>query len=93
MPTDPKGIAERGTQIYAAKYQEKLEKEYPGQFVAIDVRSEEAFVKASPEDALRAAQQKNPHGMFHLIRIGSPGVFRVGYASSRSQRGNWIFGR
>ncbi len=93
MPTDPKTIAEQGTKIYAAKYQSEYEEEYPGQYVAIDVRSEEAFVRLTPEEALLAAQAAKPEGMFYLLKVGSPGVFRVGYSASGGHRGDWIFGR
>lgn len=93
MSTDPKTIADRGAQIYAAKYQDTYEAEYHGQYAAIDIQSEEAFVSPTPEGALRTAQAKNPRSMFHLIKIGSPGVFRVGYSASGARRGDWIFGR
>lgn len=93
MPTDPKTIADRGAQIYAAKYQKAYEADFPGQYAAIDIQSEEAFVAPTPEGALRAAQAKNQKSMFHLIKIGSPGVFRVGYSASGARRGDWVFGQ
>ena len=91
MPTDPQTIAERGAQIYAAKYQQAYEADYTGQYAAIDIQSEEAVVALTPEDALRAAQSRNKGRMVHLIKIGSPGVFRVAYSASGSRRGDWIF--
>lgn len=93
LMNDPKVIAERGAQIYATKYQKAYEAEHPGMFVAIDVQSEVAFVAPTPEDAIRAAQAKNPSGIFHLVKIGSPGVFRVAYSSFGASRGDWVFGR
>ena len=95
MSTDPKTIADRGAQIYAAKYQQAYEADYPGQFAAIDIQSEEAFVALTPEEAIRTAQSKNKSAgsMFHLIKIGSPGVFRVGYSASGARRGDWVFGQ
>lgn len=92
-PTDPQTIADRGAQIYAAKYQQAYEANYPGQYAAIDVETEEAFVKPTPEEALREAQAKSPRSMFHLIKIGAAGVFRVGYSASGVRRGDWISGR
>ena len=82
MPTDPKTIADRGNQIYATKFQKAYEAEHSGQYAAIDVQSEEAFVAPTPEAALRAAQATNNGSMCHLIKIGSRGVFRVGYSAS-----------
>ena len=93
MLIDPETIADSGTQIYAAKYQHAYEADYRGQFAAIDVQSEEAFVRPTPEEALRAAQAKNPRGMFHLVKIGFPGVFRVAYSSPGARRGNRILRR
>ncbi len=93
MPIDPKTIADRGAQIYATKYQETYEAQFPGQYAAIDVQSEEAFHAPTPEEALRLAQAMSPRGLFHLVKVGSPGVFRVGYSSSGVRHGDWIFGR
>jgi hypothetical protein len=92
-PMDPKVVAERGAKIYAAKYQTAYEAEHGGMYVAIDVQSEAAFVAATPEDALRAAQAKSPGSGFYLVKIGSPGVFRVAHASPGGRGGNWVFGR
>lgn len=92
-PTDPKTIADRGSQIYSTKYQKEYEEKYSGRYAAIDIQSEEAFVAATPEEALRTAQNRHPNSMFHLIKIGAPGVFRVGYSSSGARRGDWVFGR
>jgi hypothetical protein len=93
MSTDPKTIADSGNRIYAEKYQQAYEANYPGQYAAIDVQTEEAFVAPTPEAAIRAAQAKNRGTMFHLIKIGSPGVFRVGYSASGVRRGDWVFGQ
>ncbi len=75
----PQEAAKKGLAIYQEKYQQEYEKKFPGKFVAIDIQTGEAFVADSPEDALGTAQAKNPNGFFHLIRVGSAGVFRVGY--------------
>jgi hypothetical protein len=93
MPTDPRAIAERGAQIYAAKYKQEYEKLHRGQYAAIDVKSEQAFVSLTPEAAINAAKAANPSSLIHLIKIGSPGVFRVGYSASGAKRGDWLFGQ
>ncbi len=89
MTFTPTVIAEKGEQIYRDKYKARLESSDNGKFVAIDVSSEEAFIDATPEGALQKGKSIRPSGAFHLIKIGSPGVFRVGYAGR--QRGDWIF--
>jgi len=82
MPIDPNAIADKANHIYVTKYQKAYEADHRGEYAAIDVQSEEAVVAPTPEDALRAAKAKNESSMFHLIKIGSSGVIRVGYSAS-----------
>lgn len=84
MPQTPQAIAELGEKIYKEKYKEAYEKQFPGQFVAIDIDSQEAFVAKTPEQAISLAQTAKDGGFFHLIRIGAPGMYRVGYYAGRS---------
>ena len=89
MPNDlsslntPDKIAEAAGCIYN-QLKDDLEKELLGHFVVIDVVTEESYVAEFPENALEKARNAAPHGVFHLIRIGSPGAFKVGYASHDS---------
>lgn len=85
----PKQIAEKGEDIYAKKHKVKLEKKHLGEFVAIDIETEEAHVGSDPTEALTKAQKANPTGTAHLIRIGSSGVYRVRYTSGSSR--DWVF--
>ncbi len=89
MPYTPQTLAEKGERIYNQKYRSDYEARHLGKFVAIDVDSELAFVGNTPEAALQSGREKNPQGAFHLVKVGSPGVFRVGYAGRQS--GDWIF--
>ena len=84
---DPQGVAEKGEEIYAAKFQERYEAEKAGHFVAIDVLTAEAYVAPHPEEALELARRKAPDGIFHLIKIGSEGAFRWRYAGGWEARG------
>lgn len=81
VPT-PNEIADRGEAIYLRKYQQEFEKSLPEKFVAINVRNEEAIVADSGEDAVHAALQKDPDGLFFLIRVGHPGAFDAGWYMS-----------
>src|SRR5262245_57443387 len=83
----PDKIVEAGEQFYAQRHKERLEREHPGHFVAIDVTTGEAFVGEFAEVALQTARAKAPHGIFHLIRIGAPGAFKVSYVSGRPRDG------
>jgi len=89
MALSPQIIANKGEALYKNKFQSEYEAKYTGKFVAIDVASEEASVADSPEDAIAAAQKKNPDGLFHLVKVGSPGVYRLGYTQGNYR--DWIF--
>ena len=86
---DPREVAEKGEAIYADKFRENYEPEKDGQFVAIDVLTEEAYVAPQPEEALDLARREAPDGIFHLIKIGSEGAFRVSYTTNASS--DWVF--
>jgi hypothetical protein len=79
----PKLIAEKGEQIYSDRYKAEFEKKYPGRFVAIEINSGEAFLADSAEEAISKVEKKCNYSLFHLIRIGAPGVYRVGYYARR----------
>jgi len=78
--TNPRIIAEAGEKIYAEKYRADFEARHMGQFVAIDVSTGQAFLGPTAEAALSGARQASPGGIFHLIRVGQAGAFRVSYS-------------
>jgi hypothetical protein len=86
---NPKQLAEKGETIYRTKYQQEYERLYIGKYVAIDLSTEKAYVANTPEGAVELLQKENPKGFFHLIKVGSPGVFKVGY-SYHNER-DWLF--
>ena len=77
MSLSPQQIAEKGEALYKEKYQAELEKSHLGQYVAIDVESGACFVGESPENVLTKAQESRQGGLFHLMKIGSAGVYHV----------------
>jgi hypothetical protein len=79
----PDKIAEAGEAIYDQKYRADLEQSNFGHFVAIDVTTGEKYVAQFPEVALQAAQKAAPNGIFHLIRIGAKGAFKVSFGRTR----------
>lgn len=82
LPFNPKTVAQRGERIYRERYRSKYERRYRGKFVAIDVDTKAAHLSESPEVALADARAQNPDGLFHLIRVGSLGAFRLSYTSN-----------
>jgi hypothetical protein len=80
----PGKIAEVGERIYADRYKAELERTSLGQFVAIDVLTGKHYVAQFPEQALEKARAEATNGVFHLIRIGSPGAFKVSFNLTRN---------
>jgi hypothetical protein len=79
----PAKIADEGERIYAERFKEQLESAHRGHFVAIDVTSGAEYVAEFPELALEKARAAAPNGIFHLIRIGAPGAFKVSYGMAQ----------
>jgi len=82
----PERIAEKGQALYRERFRNEYEEQYPGKYLAIDINTEKAFIGDTPEAAVEALQKANPNGFYHLVRIGSPGVYRVGYTQHQSRR-------
>jgi hypothetical protein len=76
-------ISQKGKEIYN-KLKADFENSYLGQFVAIDVDTEEYFIDSVAENALKKAKEKYPNNIFYLAKIGEAGVFRLNsfYAKS-----------
>ena len=81
--SNPQAIVDAAEEIYNRKYRADLEQSCLGEFVAINVLTEEAFTAKLPEEALEKARRASPGGLFHLMKIGASGAFRVSYSSSR----------
>lgn len=86
---DPQAIATRGEEIYKKKYKAQYEARYRGKFVAIDVKTEAAYLGDTAEAALEDAKRAASDGVFHLIRVGEAGAFRV--SRTANAQSDWIF--
>lgn len=86
--SDPKVIAAAGERIYVEKYQKEYEAKYRGQYLAIDVKTGLAYRGPTAESALLSAQRASPTGLFHLIKIGDIGAFRISAADANI---DWVF--
>lgn len=82
-------IAQQGNAIYEEHYKQKFESDHQGKFVAIDIIDGVAYLGEFAEDAIQEGREKAPYGVFHLIRIGHPGVFRISHARSRKSFSSW----
>jgi len=89
--SNPKAIAQAGEKIYREKFQRDLEASHTGEFVAINVNTEQATLGDTPEAALDKAKAEDPNGRLHLIRVGFPSAFQVSHARSEASDPDWIF--
>lgn len=87
--SNPNAIAEAGEKIYAS-LRADLESTQHGKFVAINIESKAHYLGDNPEEALETAKAAEPQGVFHLIRVGFPGAFRISHAIQKSPS-NWLF--
>jgi hypothetical protein len=85
----PKKVAERGEAIYCDKYQREFEANFRGQFVMIDVKTEEAYRGNTPEEAYENARRQSAKGPFHLIKVGAAGAYKLSNAINGDR--DWIF--
>lgn len=74
----PEQVAEKGAEIYEKKLKSALEPEHKGKFVVIDVISSEYFLGDNLLEALENARKKYKDRLFHSVRVGFPGVFKLG---------------
>jgi hypothetical protein len=86
--SNPKEIAETGEKIYSEKYRTDFELRYQGKYVAIEVKTGDAYVGDTSSDALQEARIKSPNGIFHLIKVGASGAFRMSYTNANV---DWAF--
>jgi hypothetical protein len=73
----PAAIAAQGSEIYDRLYRADFEAKWLGRYAAVDIESEQAIVEDFPEAALAKARSALPQGIFYLVRIGSPGAFKL----------------
>ena len=80
QPERLKQSAEAGEKLYREMYQAKFEHDHAGNFAAIDVLQEKTyFLGGTAIEALQKATKQSPNGTFHLIKVGVPAAFKVGF--------------
>lgn len=71
----PEVVAMLAEQIYEQRYKEDFEKRYWGQFVVVDVESEEAFVAPTPDQAYLQGLRASLTASLFIIRVGFETAF------------------
>lgn len=89
MTKTPNSIAEKGETLYREKFQTEYEQKYPGKYLAIDVNTGKPYVADTPEQAVENLLKESPSAYYHVVRVGSSGVYRVGYAQHQPHQREW----
>ncbi len=72
-------IARRGREIYERDIRsEEFDREHRGEFLVVDVTSGEHELDPNEAEAFDRAEDKNPEGLFYLMRVGYRAAHRIG---------------
>ncbi len=74
---NPTRLAELGRKLYEERFKDEYFPAHTGKILAIDIESGAAYLGTTPLEALTIARAANHNGNFHLIRIGSAGVYTL----------------
>jgi hypothetical protein len=74
---NPTRLAELGWKLYEERFKDEYFPAHTGEILAIDIESSTAYLGKSPLEALTIAKAANHNGHFHLIKIGSAGVYAL----------------
>ncbi len=71
-------VAKRADEIYARRFKSWLEPEHTGEFLALDVLSEEYEMGTNKYEALERLLERLSHHQIFLIRIGFEAAAEIG---------------
>ena len=79
----PQGsIAARGEEIYHQKLRKKVEAEHKGEFLTIDIETENYEIDADEVVSSMRLLEKHPDAIMYCLRIGFPAAHRIGFKIS-----------
>lgn len=73
---DPNRLVEQGEEIYQKQLKDKLEPDYRGQIVAIEVDSGDYFLGRNVIEATDKAKAKHPDKYFYVVKVGFRAVHK-----------------
>lgn len=76
---DVSQVAAEGEELYASRYQNECERNFPGHFAAVDINSGGLHVAEFAEVAIQKAIDANPDCVVHLVQIGAPSAVSIGF--------------
>lgn len=68
----------RGKEIYEKSIREEVEDVHDGRFLVVDVTTGGYEVADDELTAFDRAREKNPEGVFYLLRVGREAAHRIG---------------
>lgn len=75
-------IAGRGCEIYERDIRSEVEADHTGEFLVIDVTTGDYELSADEAEAFDLAEERNPEGLFYLMRVGHRAAHRIGSFST-----------
>jgi hypothetical protein len=86
--SDPsKEFVRLGKEIYARSVRSLVEPDHAGEFVAIDIDSGAWELHADDFTATQRLLATRPKARIWLVRVGSPGAYRIGGSSAAEKGG------
>jgi hypothetical protein len=78
---DAVDVARRGDEIYERDIRARVEPEYDGKFLVLDIESGDYEIDSNEMEATRRSKAKHPDGVRYLLRVGYPAAYFFGGAS------------
>ncbi len=75
---DSQAISDQAERIYEEKIRLYVETEHRGEFLVLDVESQEYEIDADRHRALERAENLHKGGKFYILRIGFPAAVHLG---------------
>lgn len=75
-------IASRGEELYQRNIRAKVEADYKGRFLAVDIETGDYAIADEDLDATDRLLSKNPNALVYGLRIGFPAAYRIGFKIS-----------
>ena len=75
----PTRLAQLGDKLYEERFKNEYTPEHTGEVLAIKVDSEQPTSGSLPSKHSSQARPAQHDGTFHLVRIGGPGVYQMGF--------------
>ncbi len=71
-------VVRRGQDIYERDIRPKVEPDFEGKFIVVDVVTGDYVIADSDSEAFDLAEAKHPDGVHYVARIGHRAPYRIG---------------